>query len=104
MSRQGQLQPYSDGYYILDAEVMEWPGEHAIIPHDLSEYLERYVRRPVFHIGNHYFVGYGEAGVPADTIVVPEGKLDDENKPVLVAKNEEALDLVHENEVEDWRG
>lgn len=104
MREMGQLQNYSDGYYILDADVVEWGGDRAILPTDLEKYLEKYVRRPIFRIGNAHFVGYSEHGVPADTIAFPKGTLPEGGDGILVAKNDTAIDLIYRDEVEDWRG
>lgn len=92
------VKPFSAGYYMIEADVVEHNGDNAIVAHDYFGELANYVTRPLLrYAGDHYWA-WPERGVPADTVAIPEGALPSEEDAVLMAKDETAHRLVSSGE------
>lgn len=85
---------------MLDAELLEYEGEKAIMAHDYFHELSKYVTYPLLRIRDEHVWARPERGVPASTVAVPTDGAD-EHSPVLMAKDETAHRLVTSGELEN---
>lgn len=88
------VNPFSAGYFMIDAEIEEHPGDNVIVPHDFYDELRNFVTAPLLRISEEHYWTHPEWGVPAKTVAVPEEVEHRENDPVLMAKNNTAFRLV----------
>lgn len=93
-----RVRPFSTGYFILDAQVLDHSGDDVIVPRDMYGELRQYVSQPLLKFETSYHWARPEKTVPSDTIAVP-GPIDErEAPPVLMAKEETAHRLVDSGE------
>lgn len=93
---QTNVQPFSDGYLLVDAAVCEHSGETAITSRDFHEELRQYVTAPLIRVGSERYWLEPEYAVPAETVAVPEPP--DEGAPVLMAKDKTTERLLRSGE------
>jgi hypothetical protein len=89
---QTRVKDFSAGYYLLDAEMTHYNGDHAAAPRDMMAQLARYTSPPLFRAGDEHFYADAERGIPANTIAVPDELPSDE--PVLLAKEQTAVNMM----------
>lgn len=82
-----QISEFSSEYFLLDAELLEYPGNAAICGPTLHRGLQRYVKNPVVRVGGEHERLESQTSIPADTVAVPE-YMYHTDEPVLVAKDE----------------
>lgn len=90
------VKPFSSGYYMVDADVVEHAGDGAIVAHDYFGELVNYVTHPLLRHGGDHYWARPERGVPGNTIAIPVDLPGDET--VLMAKDETAHRLVSTGE------
>jgi len=99
------FEQFSRGYYVGRLYVERGDSETPKMCHRQYDQVtgQLYDRAvpPVMKLGRHHFAVEGEAGVPADTLAVPESVLDDadvDNPPTLtevfLAKADRAAQLL----------
>jgi hypothetical protein len=88
------VEPFSAGYFLVNADVVQYTGDKVVMAHDLFGELVNHVKRPLLRLGDsHYWPTTGGA-IPADTIALPEWVAPEEGAPVLMAKDGTALRLL----------
>jgi hypothetical protein len=87
------VRPFSAGYFMIDADVVEHSGDNAIVAHDYFDELVNFTTRPLLRYGTEHYWAWPEHGVPSDTIALPDGDLP-ASDAVLMAKDETAERLV----------
>lgn len=91
------VQPFSAGYYMVEADIVEHTGDDAIVAHDYYGELANYVTQPLLRYSGEHYWAYPERAVPANTVVVPDVE-DSDDDAVLMAKDETAHRLVSSGE------
>lgn len=95
-----RLEPFSEGYYLVDADVVEYTGHKVAVGDELMTEFRQKARVPFLKFENEHYLTGSEWGIPSGTVAVP-GYVDAErNDPVLLAKNKQAKRLL---ETEEWR-
>lgn len=89
------VRPFSAGYFMVNAAVLQHSGDAVIMPSDLYGELDNYVTDPLLRIDNEHHWASAEKTVPADTIAVPRDVDIGGTCPVLLAKDETASRLVN---------
>jgi hypothetical protein len=83
-----QIETFSDEYYIIDAEILEYGGSTVGAPADLIQAIGEFAPAPILKLGNKHYWAEPEPRVPADTVVVPKHEDVRTDVPVLVAKDQ----------------
>lgn len=84
---------------MLNADVLPYTGETAIMPRDLYGELTSFVTRPLIRSCSGHVWGEPERGIPAQTIAMPESALpDSEADPILMARQGTIRRLVESGE------
>ena len=106
------FEAFSSGYYLGRLYVEPYDGDRAVMRRDQHEHvneqlyttgtgIERLDAPLVMKLDEHHFTVHGEDGVPQDTLVLPEGILEQSRvrnpptlKEVLLAKSHRAEQLL----------
>lgn len=88
------LEPFSAGYFLVNADVIPYGGDRVVMPHDFFDELVNHVTRPLLRIADAHYWAIPEASLPAATIAVPEFVSLDKSVPVLLAKDSTLIRLV----------
>lgn len=95
MEKSKTVQPFSAGYFMIDAETEPINRDTAVVARDYFDELTNYVTYPLLRMGQSHLWARPEHGVPADTVAAPESALPaSEESPVLLAKDETAYRLI----------
>lgn len=89
------VEPFSSGYYLVDAQITEYSGEKVAVAGDLLDTMKDYSEMPLLKLGGSHYWASSEWGIPPDTVAVPDyvSNSVDENT-VLMAKDDTVADLV----------
>lgn len=88
------VEPFSAGYFLVNADVVEYTGHRVVMPHDFFDELVNHVTRPLLRINDAHYWPIPEASLPADTVAVPKDLSFEEGAPVLLAKDNTTLRLI----------
>lgn len=81
------VEPFSTGYFLVNADVVKYSGDRVVMPHDLYGELVRHVKRPLLRLGSSHYWPATESALPADTVAVPEWVSTERGGPVLMARD-----------------
>jgi hypothetical protein len=81
------VEEFSAGYFIVDADIVEYTGESVAAAEDFVRELEEYAPVPLLKIGSAHYWPEEQHAIPSETIAVPEGAAATRNESVLLAKH-----------------
>lgn len=81
------VEPFSAGYYLVNADVVQYSGDRVVMPHDLFGELVKHVKRPLLRLGESHYWPATEGALPSKTVAVPEWVATEEGGPVLLARD-----------------
>lgn len=87
------IEPFSSGYLLVDADTIEYGGESVAVPHDMLDTLYEHTKLPYLKLGTEHFIPQPEWGIPAATVAVPFDEDADANGKVLLTKTEAAMQV-----------
>lgn len=94
------VEQFSAGYFLLNAETVSYAGEEVVMPHDLFSEVVNHVTRPLLRIGDAHYWAKPECSIPGNTVAVPEYVRAEGGDPVLIAKDDTASRLMKVGEQE----
>lgn len=98
-TEQAHVDNYSGSYFLVHCDVLPYGGERVVVPRDLYAKLSELVRRPVLRVDSGHYAAFHEWGIPGGTVAVPDEVYNDGLDHVLLAKDDHALELIHDNDV-----
>lgn len=86
MELNSDIADFSEEYYLIEPEVVEFSGEEVVVCEEYYDFLTEFSNPPTVKLGSaHYELDY-KWGIPHKTIAVPRGEIYVEEKPVLLVK------------------
>lgn len=86
------IENFSEGYYIVHADLIEWPDEGVGVPRDLMKAMLKRTPAPMLKIGTEHYMAEPENAMPADTIAIPP-HADGEEDHALLAKADTIMEF-----------
>jgi len=83
------IEPFSDGYYLLDGELVSYNGTSLSVTNNAYEKMRTRTRLPLVKLDSTHYLATPESAIPHDTIAVPQSVDISEETPLLL-KSEEA--------------
>lgn len=77
------IEPFSAGYYAVDAEILSFTGEKVATDHELFEDMASVVEEPLLKLGTGHYWAMPEYGIPPDTVAVPDDIEQSADTPLL---------------------
>jgi hypothetical protein len=81
------VEDFSAGYFIVDADIVEYTGGSVAAADDFLRELEEYAPVPLLKIGSRHYWPEEQHAIPSDTVAVPTDMGATRNESVLLAKN-----------------
>lgn len=95
-----QVRPFSDSYFIVDADFEHYTGEKLAASRDFMALLSNYTRYPIVKMPHGHQKLSQEWGIWPDTIAVPKHQNIPEDEAVLVPRQGRARQLMAMGEVQ----
>jgi hypothetical protein len=88
-----QIESFSSGYLLVDADTVEYGGENVAVPHDMLDNLYKHTKLPYLKLGTEHFIPQPEWGIPSATVAIPSDEDVEPNGKVLLTKTEAAMQV-----------
>lgn len=93
------VETFSNGYYLVNANTVEFAGERVTIPYQMGDTLHNYVTKPLFKIGNEHIWPREARDIPSKTVALPSRSAIPADEEVLLAKDKTAAALLRRDQV-----